>query len=434
MKKTTLSLLALLTFSSTLFASSLVVYNSNIGLVHEEKELNIKKSDTEIIYEDVASTINTDSVNVKISPSVTLYSQQYRYDKLTLAKLLQAHLNKQVQTENKKYLTLLSYDAKNAIVKNKDNKIITVKNRDIIFDTIPKSLLIKPSLVWNIQAKKDVHANLELDYIINHINFQSDYVLNLTQDKADLAGWINVRNNSGKSFHNTKLYLLAGDINRATQDRISYRKNTIRALQSAPEASHQAFEGYHLYTVPFRVNLANNEKTQIKFLSKNEIPIKREYSAKMSNPLYLSGEYASSVIQYITISSLDVALPKGVVRTYAKLNQQTILLGETAINHTPKNTPLHLKLGKNFDIKVKQTLISRDARKKWIKSQVKYSLKNSSDRDKVVKLLIPFNKKSDSSIITNEKYDFEQGNMVRFNIEVKANSTKSFQVHFKSRR
>jgi len=434
MKKTTLSLLALLTFNSALFASTLVVYNSNIGLVHEERELDIKKSDSEIIYEDVASTINTDSVNVKLSPLITLYSQQYRYDKLTLTKLLQAHLNKHVHTANKKYLTLLSYDAKNAIVKNKNNKIITIKNKDIIFDTIPKSLLIKPSLVWNIQAKKDLHTKLELDYIINNINFKSDYILNLNKDKADLTGWVNIQNNSGKSFHDTTLYLLAGDINQVRQNRISYRSKTIRAMQSAPKASHQAFEGYHLYSIPFKVHLANHEKTQIKFLSKNDIPIKREYSAQMSNPLYFSGESLSSVIQYITINSLDVALPQGIVRTYAKLNQQTILLGQTAIKHTPKSTPLHLKLGKNFDIKVKQTLINRDERKKWIKSQIKYTLKNSSDMDKVVKLLIPFNKKSDSSIITNQKYTFEQGNMVTFKIKVKANATKSFQVHFKSRR
>ena len=100
MKKLYLNTLLIL-LSSSLYSStlnnSLIVYNGNVGLVHEKKNISIKKSDSTITYEDVASTIETDSVNVKLPETVTLYSQQYRFDKLTLAKLLDAYISKAIQ-------------------------------------------------------------------------------------------------------------------------------------------------------------------------------------------------------------------------------------------------------------------------------------------------------------------------------------------------
>jgi len=106
MKKTTLTFMATLILSSTLFSatlsseiknSSLVVYGSNIGLVHEERELSLKSSDTSILYEGVASSINTDSINVTLNPLVSLKSQQFRFDSLTLHKLLDAHIGKKIE-------------------------------------------------------------------------------------------------------------------------------------------------------------------------------------------------------------------------------------------------------------------------------------------------------------------------------------------------
>ena len=124
------------------------------------------------------------------------------------------------------------------------------------------------------------------------------------------------------------------------------------AVNDAPAVAHQAVEGYHLYSVPFKVSLANNEKTQIKFIDKRSLKIQRTYTAQLSNPLYLRGESKHDVTQYINLKGLDIALPKGIVRTYTKSNSQSLLLGESSLKHTPKDTPIKLKIGKNFDIKV----------------------------------------------------------------------------------
>ena len=99
----------------------------------------------------------------------------------------------------------------------------------------------------------------------------------------------------------------------------------------APDVAHIAHEGYHFYTIPFKVSLANNEKTQIKFLSQNSIDIKRKYNSTMQDPSFLSGEQKHDVTQYITLKGLDKPLPKGIVRSYSKLKDTNILLGESSL-------------------------------------------------------------------------------------------------------
>jgi len=435
----------LLLFSSSLASplnNSLIVYNGNVGLVHENRSIKIKKSDSTVTYEGVASTIETDSVNVKLPDSVKLYSQQYRYDKLTLTKLLDAHIGKAVQVRRLKDAkeftiidaTLLSNNGNTSLVKTDRSKIISVNSRDIIFKTIPRELLTKPSLVWNIKASKNINAEMEIDYLIKNITWSSDYILNLNEKSANLSGWITIDNRSGKKFSDTSLYVLAGEINRASKP--TYRREVMyaKAMVADSQVTQEAHEGYHFYTIPFKVNLANNEKTQIKFTDKKALKFSRKYSTQLHNPLYLRGEVKSDVTQYIKLKGLDIPLPKGVVRTYSKLRDTSILLGETNIKHTPKNTNIELTLGKNFDLKVTQSILKRDDSQRYYIADINYTIKNSSDKSKTVELLVPFNRNKNSIIKSSQNYKLTKGNLVTFSLTIKANSSKSFKVHFESKK
>ncbi len=430
------------TLSNKITNNSLIVYNGNIALVHEERALNVDKNDKEIIYRGVANTIDTDSVNVELPKSVSLYSQQYRFDKLSQQKLLNAHINKEVSVrilKNAKEFvkikaTLLSSNSAYSIVKTKKGEIISVSSRDIIFKTIPNELITKPSLVWNISAKKPLNAKMKIDYIIKNVNWKSNYILNIKDNKANLDGWISIANRSGKKFTNTKLYVLAGEINRPQRPQNIYRIAKSMAMDSTREVSQQAHEGYHFYTIPFKVDIANNETTQIKYIDKKNIPIKRKYSTILSRPNYFNGEVKHGVTQYIHLNGLNFPLPKGVVRSYSKLKNTTILLGETNIKHTPKNTPINLKLGKNFDLKVTESILKRDDTKLYTDATINYTVKNSSKKSKTVELLIPFNKNSTSTIETKKRYKFTKGNLVTFVVKVKGENSKSFKVRFRSKR
>ncbi len=430
------------TLSSSSTDNSLIIYNSNIGLVHEQRELVLAKDETQIIYEDVASSINTDSVNVSLPTQISLQSQQYRFDKLTQKKLLDAHIGKKVdvrvEDNAKNYTTvqaeLLSNDGANSIIRTDDKIIISVENKNIIFQSIPQELITKPSLVWNVSSSEDINAKMSIDYLINKISWKSNYILNLKDDKADLIGWITIDNRSGKSFKNTDLHVLAGDINRASSPRVNYRISKSMAVMESPAVSHQAHEGYQFYTIPFKANIANNEKTQVKFISLNNLHVQRKYTSQMSNPNHLKGQREHDVSQLINLKSLKTPLPQGVVRTYSKLKNTNILLGETRIKHTPLETPISLRVGKNFDLKVKETLENFDDGKWSTEVDIKYTVKNSSAMDKIVEILVPFNKNDGSKVKSSQKFTYTKGNLVTFNIQVKAKSSQEFKVHFKTKK
>ncbi len=429
------------TLSNKPIKSSLIVYNDGIGLVHEKRTLYIKKGEKEIVYKGVASTINTDSINITLPSSVTLYSQQYRFDKLTLNKLLDAHIGKKVLLKGKIYknkiVTLLSYNASNALIKDKNNMITSINTSDIKFKSIPNSLLTKPSLIWNVDIKKTLKTTLDIDYLIKNLSWKSNYILNIHKNNADLKGWITINNHSGKAYKDTTLYVLAGDINRISpskQRRKIYAKNITLTQNNSPMATQQTYEGYHFYTIPFRVNLANNEKTQIKFISQHNIAIKRTYISNLSNPLYVHSESQHSVSQYIELEKLDAVLPKGIIRTYSKLEDKNILLGENHISHTPKATPIKLKLGTNFDLKVKQTIKNRNDDKNYFDVTIVYKINNNSKTKKYIELLVPFNKQKTSSIKTSKHYSFKYGNKISFKIPVDAQDYISFNVNFRSKR
>lgn len=302
-----------------------------------------------------------------------------------------------------------------------------------MIETIPETLITKPSLIWNIKTHKDTTTTMKLDYLISNINFKSNYILNIDKDKANLTGWISVDNRSGKRFEETKLSLLAGEIQRkATPVRRMYK--AIEVMSDAVEVQNKSFEGYHFYTIPFPVILANNETTQIQFLQENGINIERFYSVTLVNPLYLRGERKNDVNQFIHFDGLNLPLPKGDIRIYSQIGTQTILLGENSIKHIPKKTPIKLKTGINFDLKTTQKVLKYSDTNDWFNVDVEYTLTNSSDENKTVELLVPFNTHKDSKVTTDAIYTFTKGNLVTFSIDVLANETKKFNVNYESKK
>jgi hypothetical protein len=431
------------TLSKSVNEDSLIVYNGNIGLVHEQRNLSISKNEDKIVYEGVANSIEVDSVNVSLPQEINLKSQQYRFDQLTQSKLLEAHIGKNIEVRLPKddqsfkiiNARLLSSENTKSLVQASDGNIITVDSDAIIFREIPEELITKASLVWNVETQNSVNAPMQIDYLINNISWQSNYILNLSKDEASLDGWISIDNRSGKAYEDVELHVLAGDINRAAQAPIHYKQARAMAMmEDSSNVVHQAHEGYHFYTIPFKVSIANNEKTQIKFINKTNIAVQRKYSTQLSNPSTFNGHAQHTLTQSIALNPLDIALPKGVVRSYSKLGNTNILLGESNLAHTPKESALSLEIGKSFDLKVIESIESRDDSQYRMSATVKYTLKNNSNEAKIMELLIPFNKDENSKVKTEQDFTYTKGNLVTFSISVDAMSTKEILVNFISQK
>ena len=431
------------TLSPTLKANTLVVYNSNMGLVHEERSVTLQKGKQTLHYPDVASTVETDSVNVVFPSGVKLFSQKYKYDKITLQKLLLAHIDKEVEVRvyhskedfKLKKATLLSAEGR-VLLRLENGKIIQASAEDVLFSSIPDTLITKPSLLWDITSSKKVEGRLELDYIINKIHWKSDYVLKVDKNSADLSGWVTLTNNSGKAFKDVSLKVLAGDVSRNYAKRAQRERMYVAKAAQSDGVREVSHEGYHLYTIPFRVDLANKEKTQIKFINESGIDILRRYDVQLNSPAWLNAEQKHKVNQYIEFKDLPKALPQGTVRTYSSVEGSTVLLGINAIAHTPKKEKISLQIGKHFDLLVKETNLQRSETKKHYEASVKYSITNRSDTNKKVELLVPFRKVSalESIVKTDMKHEYKDGNTLKFLVHVKADSVREFIVKYRNRR
>ena len=95
---------------------------------------------------------------------------------------------------------------------------------------------------------------------------------------------------------------------------------------------------------------------------------------------------------------------------------------------------MQLKIGKNFDIKVTQTEHHRQDTKKQFDVAVQYTITNRSNTDKTVTLFIPFHRSKDFQITTDKMYTFTKGNLLAFDINVKADATENFEVHFQTQK
>jgi hypothetical protein len=126
----------------------------------------------------------------------------------------------------------------------------------------------------------------------------------------------------------------------------------------------------------------------------------------------------------------------GTIRSYSKEGETTLLLGESSINHTPKHEEIKVTLGKNFDLLVKSKMVTNSSDRYFNDSTVSYELTNRSKASKTVELLVPFVKRGDgqSSVSTKQKYDWKNGNMLSFKVAIKADSKKSFEVHFRAKK
>jgi hypothetical protein len=424
--------LSTLVLTQTMFATSLTIYNSDLALVKDSKEFELNKRDTDFSYDDIPHSLVLDSVKVILPKDVILESQTYKQNNLTQHNIANSFIDKSVKYKNS-HVKILAVDNANTIVENSKSEVFTVNTSELIFPTLPTNIFSKPALVFKIKTQKTQKANIGFEYLVKNINFTTDYILDIQGDKANLTAWADIQNNSSKSFKDVNLNLVAGDINRVKN---SDRPESYKVMSTRSNAAviQQDTQSYHLYKIPFKVDINSHEKIRVKLLTFKDIELSNEYTATAFNPLYLMGERTSMVERSASLKPLASALPTGVVRAYTQHESTPLLLGETKIYNTPKSKPFSIKLGKDFDTRVVQKIISRNDDKYNFNAFVAYTIFNNSDKDKIINLDVPFNKEATSAISSKLKYRFTKGNLATFTLKVKANSQRSFNVNFKSKR
>jgi hypothetical protein len=433
MKKTII--LSSLVITQAILASTLNIYSSNLTYVNETRDLNIDAQTNEFSYNNIPNSIISESADIDLPSSVTLYTQTYKNNQLSTQKLAKSFINKSVKY-NKQYVTLLSVDGDNATIQRQSKRISIVDLDDIEFEFVPKNLTLTPKITYKIKTDTTINTKIELNYLTKGISFHNDYTLYLYKDDAKLKAWANISNHSGKDFYAADITLVAGEIHKRYRSNypVVYKSNTVSDSAPIKEIEPTPTNGYYTYDLPYKIDLLNNEQTKVKLFDVDNLKIQNSYETRLSNPLYLFGERSSGVSRFIKFKLLDKIIPSGTIRVYSKEDKKTIFLGEDRVGNKAKDTEVSIKVGKDFDTKVTQNVVSREDTKISLSSTIKYTLRNSSNEKKMITLFVPFRQTTSSKIDSDIDYTKKNNDTLVFQVEVDPSSSKSFNVSYLSKR
>ena len=395
---------------------ALTIYNVNLGLVKDQRQIKLFKGAGNLRFMDVASQIMPTSVHIKslVNPeSLQVLEQNYEYDLLNPQKLLDKYVGKEVKlftinpyTEREEIVTatLLSNNGQ-PIFKIGDEITFGHPGR-IIFPGVPENLNAKPTLVWMLENSLPTTQRIEASYLTNGINWQSDYVVTLNDkdDKAALAGWVTIDNKSGATYKDARLKLVAGDVNRV-KDKHVYEDRMILAAEvaakaAAPQFKEDSFFEYHIYTLERPATVKDNQTKQISLVAADDTPVKKELLYSGANYYYYNrfGYVMSNqkIGVFVEIrnrkeNNLGIPLPKGTVRVYKADKEGSLqFVGEDSIDHTPRDEKIRIKLGDAFDVvgSRKQTDWKKIASDTY-EAAFEISLRNHKKEDVMVKVVEP---------------------------------------------
>jgi hypothetical protein len=356
---------------------ALTVYNSNLALVRDVRNITLTRGQSDLHFMDIAATINPATVHFRSlsEPArVSVIEQNYEYDLLEPEKLLKKYVGKDVtlvRTRNVNGTTreeevtarLLSYN--NAPVWQINGEIVTGMHADHIrFPELPGNLYSRPTLIWTLDNGGGGRHRVEASYLATNLAWNADYVLTVARDdrNADLDGWVTLKNASGTGFKNASLQLVAGDLNRVRQQLNEMRDaaKSLRAEAAAPMAQ-EAFSDYHLYTLGHKTSINNAETKQVAMLNATGFPVTKRYVVNGEHFYYRNPHSPSAPLKdqvevfyqlkNETTAGLGMPMPMGTVRVYQADSKGGLqFVGEDRINHTPKDETINLKIGNAFDV------------------------------------------------------------------------------------
>lgn len=392
---------------------ALTVYNDNLGLVKDQRRISLPRGMGELRFMDVASGIIPASVAISApgaAGQLRILEQNYEYDLLNPQKLLDKYVGKEVQlyqknpyTEREELVTATLLATNGGPVFRIGNSVTFGHPGRIIFPGVPDSLIAQPTLVWLVDSDLPKPHAVEATYLTTGISWKADYVLTLDErdSRADLAGWVTIDNRSGATYRDARLKLVAGSVNRV-RDEEQARGMLMKAAmaEAAPQFREESFFEYHLYTLERPATVKDNQSKQISLLRAAAIPVKKEFFFAGASHWFFGTNSEVVRNQKVAVfmeidnraaNNLGMPLPKGTVRVYKEDGDGSRqFVGEDAIDHTPKDEKIRIKLGDAFDVVAdrRQTDWKKIASDTY-EAAFEISLRNHKREDVVVRVVEP---------------------------------------------
>ncbi len=374
---------------------SLTIYNGGFAAVREHVPLDLKSGVNPVTFAGATTTLEPESVILRDPSgqhSVQILEQSYRADTISQGLLLSMYEGKTIEfvvgrTADGKDITSSGKVIRSGYVpagsqgQGSQSPVIEVNGQlrfslpgEPIFPDLGTDTVLKPRLNWLLQTEQPGAFNAELAYITNGMSWAADYNLVIPEkgNVADVVGWITMHNNSGKTFENARIRLMAGDVNKIQQGglRRDYAAKAAMVMNEAapaPVVTEKAFDEFHLYTLEHATTLHEEETKQVEFVHAMNVTSQRVYVYDGMEGYYYFGNFVGDNPGYGTQmnkkvwvmqefknskeNGLGIALPKGRLRFYRRDTDGSLqFVGENQIDHTPKDETIRVYTGNSFDV------------------------------------------------------------------------------------
>jgi len=389
-------------------------YGSSLGfaVVKHERELELREGRAELRFTDVAALIEPTTVRFEslTDPAGTsVLEQSYQFDLVSQARLLERFLDEEITVDVARgdkieSITgrLLSSDG-GLMLEDAGGGIRSLQSwLGVQYPQLPGGLMTRPTLVWDVRATRAGTHATRVTYQTEGITWWADYNLvfepgaDANSGTLDVGAWVSILNQSGATYADAKLKLIAGDVQRVQQPGQVYMRAEARAPQADRGFEEQAFFEYHLYTLGRPVTIADRATKQIELFDEaRDIPVEKllVYSGQTSSvnatrPLTDRnfGQTGDTKVDvYLRFANTDAAglgipLPSGRVRVNQSdpADGSLEFIGEDVIDHTPQGEPVQIRLGNAFDVvgERKQIDFRVDQARQWMEETIAIEVRN----------------------------------------------------------
>lgn len=350
---------------------AVTIYNQDLALVRDVRQVELADGENSIAFIDVSALMRPETALLSVEGAdISVHEQNFNFDLLTPEKLLEKSVGRTVrvittnpETGEEKTETAVVLSVAGGVVLQIGDRIETMAPGRIVFDGVPPNLRARPTLVIDAASDKAGIVTAQLNYLTGGLGWAADYVAELSADEKtlELNGWVTLTNQSGTTYQNAQLQLVAGDVHRV-QEMMAKTMDMAAAMPATqpPQMAEESLFEYHLYTLGRTTTIAENQTKQVALLTAGQVPVEKEFRfTNISNGSYyyaLGEQERVNATVFVSFTNtaeanLGLPLPKGTIRVYkADSAGQVQFVGEDAIDHTPKNEEVRLTLGQAFDV------------------------------------------------------------------------------------
>ncbi len=390
------------------------VYNSNLGLVKDTRNIKLMEGDGNMQFMDVAAFIQPFTVSIRsldAPDDFSILEQNYEYDLMNSTKLLDKYVGKKLKLITHNQFQDKSETVEAELLSNNQGQIYKIGNEihigypgQVILPSLPDDLIAKPTLTWMYENKYSSPQRIEVSYLTQNISWKADYIVVVDKNdaKANVSGWVTLNNSSGATYRNAKLKLVAGEVNRVNENDGRYRKDLMRMTESALAMSadkgfsEESFFEYHLYDLQHPTTIKDLQTKQVRLLEANDAGVTKIFKVQGQNnwwygPYNETGKVPVNVMLKFKNSKenkMGMPLPAGTMRLYkADKNDSLQFIGEDAIKHTPKDEDVDLKIGEAFDVVAERKQMDYQNINRGHESEYEVTIRNHKEEEISVQIL-----------------------------------------------